>query len=34
MVAEVIFLTHDVELHAVNIRWHPQADTLLWQLAW
>ncbi len=29
--AEVIFLTHNAALHAVNLRWHPRAEDWLWQ---
>ncbi|KAF3886690.1 MULTISPECIES: spore photoproduct lyase family protein [Nostocales] len=29
--AEVIFLTHNDELHEVNMGWHPQAEDILWQ---
>lgn len=29
--AEVIFLTHNDRLHHVNLGWHPQAESLLWQ---
>jgi spore photoproduct lyase len=29
--AEVIFLTHDAELHEVNLRWHPKGEALLWR---
>jgi len=29
--AEVIFLTHDQELHEVNLRWHPRGEELLWR---
>lgn len=29
--AEVIFLTHNAQLHEVNLRWHPKAEDLLWQ---
>lgn len=29
--AEVIFLTHEEELHEVNLRWHPRAEALLWR---
>lgn len=29
--AEVIFLTHDAELHEVNQRWHPRGEDLLWR---
>jgi len=32
--AEVIFLTHDAQLHDVNMRWHPQAEELLWRPEW
>ena len=28
---EVIFLTHNDQLHEVNMGWHPQAETLLWR---
>ncbi len=28
--AEVIFLTHNDQLHEVNLRWHPRAEGLLW----
>ncbi|MDX7951170.1 spore photoproduct lyase family protein [Lichenihabitans sp. Uapishka_5] len=28
--AEVIFLTHNEQLHEVNQRWHPRAEDLLW----
>jgi spore photoproduct lyase len=28
--AEVIFLTHNAQLHEVNLGWHPKAETLLW----
>lgn len=28
--AEVIFLTHNEELHNVNLQWHPKAEALLW----
>ncbi|GHG91777.1 spore photoproduct lyase family protein [Comamonas sp. JC664] len=30
LAAEVIFLTHHAGLHAVNLRWHPKAEALLW----
>lgn len=30
LAAEVIFLTHSPELHAVNLQWHPRAEELLW----
>ena len=29
--AEVIFLTHNADLHAVNLRWHPKAEEHLWR---
>ena len=29
--AEVIFLTHNAELHEVNLHWHPKAEALLWR---
>lgn len=32
--AEVIFLTHNEQLHEVNLQWHPKAEELLWQPAW
>ncbi len=28
--AEVIFLTHNEQLHEVNLGWHPKAEELLW----
>jgi len=28
--AEVIFLTHNAQLHEVNLGWHPKAEDLLW----
>jgi len=31
--SEVIFLIHNERLHDVNLRWHPQAEKLLWQPA-
>lgn len=31
--AEVIMLTHNRELHEVNLGWHPRAEELLWQPA-
>jgi spore photoproduct lyase len=30
LAAEVIFLTHNQELHEVNERWHPHAEEWLW----
>jgi spore photoproduct lyase family protein len=29
--AEVILLTHNEQLHEVNLGWHPKAEQLLWQ---
>lgn len=29
--AEVIMLTHNADLHQVNLGWHPRAEDLLWQ---
>ncbi|MCQ9136135.1 spore photoproduct lyase family protein [Streptomyces hilarionis] len=29
--AEVIMLTHNQELHEVNLGWHPQAEEVLWR---
>jgi spore photoproduct lyase family protein len=29
--AEVIFLTHNEELHEVNLGWHPRAEEVLWR---
>ena len=29
--AEVIFLTHNQQLHEVNLGWHPKAEDLLWR---
>ena len=31
--AEVIFLTHEENLHRVNLGWHPKAEDLLWRPA-
>ncbi|MFI7481340.1 spore photoproduct lyase family protein [Kocuria sp. M1R5S2] len=31
LAAEVIFLTHNAQLHEVNTRWHPQAEEVLWR---
>ncbi len=30
LVAEIIFLTHNEELHDVNMSWHPKAEEVLW----
>lgn len=29
--AEVVFLTHNEQMHEVNLGWHPQAEELLWK---
>jgi spore photoproduct lyase len=29
--AEIIFLTHNEQLHEVNLHWHPRAEDLLWR---
>ncbi|PJJ70660.1 spore photoproduct lyase family protein [Diaminobutyricimonas aerilata] len=29
--AEIIFLTHNEQLHEVNMGWHPKAEDLLWR---
>ena len=31
--AEVVFLTHNEQLHEVNLGWHPRAEDLLWRPA-
>ncbi len=31
LAAEIIFLTHSEQLHELNMRWHPKAETLLWR---
>ena len=31
LAAEVIFLTHNEQLHDVNLGWHPQAESVLWR---
>ena len=28
--AEIIFLTHNAQLHDVNLQWHPKAEQFLW----
>ena len=28
--AEIIFLTHNKQLHEVNMHWHPTAEDYLW----
>lgn len=30
LACEVIFLTHNAQLHEVNLKWHPKAEELLW----
>ena len=34
LAAEVIFLTHNAQLHDVNLGWHPAAEELLWTPQW
>ncbi|MDF1503820.1 spore photoproduct lyase family protein [Roseisolibacter sp. H3M3-2] len=34
LAAEVIFLTHNQQLHEVNLGWHPAAEALLWTPDW
>ena len=29
--AEIIFLTHNAQLHVVNLQWHPKAEDVLWR---
>jgi DNA repair photolyase len=31
LAAEIIFLTHNEELHEVNLGWHPRGEELLWR---
>lgn len=31
LAAEIIMLTHNAELHAVNLAWHPRAEEVLWR---
>jgi hypothetical protein len=31
LVAEIIFLTHNAQLHEVNMGWHPRAEEVLWK---
>jgi spore photoproduct lyase family protein len=31
LAAEVILLTHNAELHEMNLAWHPKAEELLWR---
>ena len=31
LAAEVIMLSHNADLHEVNMRWHPKAEDVLWR---
>ncbi len=31
LVCEIIFLTHNEQLHNVNMQWHPKAEEVLWR---
>ena len=31
LAAEIIFLTHNEQLHEVNLGWHPKAEQVLWR---
>jgi len=31
LAAEIIFLTHNEQLHGVNLGWHPRAEEVLWR---
>ena len=31
LAAEIIFLTHNEQLHEVNLGWHPKAEEVLWR---
>lgn len=31
LIAEIIFLTHNQQLHEVNMGWHPKAEEVLWR---
>ncbi|WP_207534065.1 spore photoproduct lyase family protein [Desertivirga arenae] len=31
LVTEIIFLTHNQQLHEVNLNWHPKAEDVLWR---
>ena len=33
LAAEIIFLTHNADLHRVNLGWHPKAEEVLWRPA-
>jgi len=32
--SEVIFLTHNEQLHELNMKWHPKGEELLWTPEW
>ncbi len=32
--SEVIFLTHNEQLHEINMKWHPKGEELLWTPQW
>lgn len=32
--AEIIILTHNRDLHEVNLGWHPKAEDMLWRPEW
>ena len=32
--AEIIMLTHNAQLHEVNLRWHPKGEAHLWRPEW
>lgn len=34
LTCEIIFLTHNEQLHHVNMGWHPKAEELLWKPEW
>ncbi len=34
LAAEIIYLTHNAELHEINLQWHPKAEDLLWTPQW
>ncbi|MFW6188605.1 MAG: spore photoproduct lyase family protein, partial [Actinomycetota bacterium] len=31
LASEVIFLTHNAQLHEINEQWHPRAEEVLWR---
>lgn len=31
LIAEIIFLTHNEQLHEVNLNWHPKGEEVLWR---